>query len=62
MDHAVRGFHIGGCDFCSDPDPTTGQAYIDVLAENGWNDYFATESVRGDPKTPFGVMTQHVLL
>ena len=44
------------------PDPTMGQAYIDVLAENGWNDYFATESIHGAPKTPFDVMTQHVLL
>ena len=44
------------------PDPTMGQAYIDVLSENGWNDYFATESIHGAPKTPFDVMTQHVLL
>ena len=36
--------------------------YIDVLSENGWNDYFATESIHGAPKTPFAVKTQHVLL
>lgn len=44
------------------PDPSMGQAYIDVLAENGWNDYFDTDSIHGAPKTPFDVMTQHVLL
>ena len=44
------------------PDEATGDAYLSVLAENGWNEYFETDSVRGDPKTPFDVMTQHVLL
>ncbi len=44
------------------PSPELGDAYLDVLGENGWNDYFETESLRGAPKTPFDVMTRHVLL
>ena len=44
------------------PNAEMGDAYLSVLAENGWNDYFETDSVRGDPKTPFDVMTQHVLI
>lgn len=39
-----------------------GDAYLSVLNDNGWNDYFETESLRGAPKTPFDVMTRHVLL
>ncbi|MFO1344019.1 DUF6616 family protein [Casimicrobium huifangae] len=39
-----------------------GDAYLQVLAENGWNDYFDTESLRGEPKTPFDVMTRHVMV
>ena len=39
-----------------------GDAYLAVLNENGWNEYFETQSLRGDAKTPFDVMTQHVLL
>ncbi len=42
--------------------PELGDAYLDVLAQNGWDDYFETESLRGEPKTPFDVMTRHVLL
>jgi len=44
------------------PNPDMGDAYLEVLAENGWNDYFDTVSVRGEPKTPFDVMTRHVLV
>ena len=44
------------------PNPDMGDAYLEVLAENGWNDYFETISVRGEPKTPFDVMTRHVLV
>jgi hypothetical protein len=44
------------------PSPDMGDAYLSVLAENGWNDYFDTVSVRGEPKTPFDVMTRHVLV
>jgi hypothetical protein len=36
--------------------------YLAILEENGWNDYFNTESIRGDPKTPFDVLTQHVTI
>ena len=42
--------------------PELGDAYLDVLNENGWNEYFETEILRGAPKTPFDVMTRHVLL
>ena len=44
------------------PTAEMGEAYLRVLNENGWNEYFETESLRGDAKTPFDVMTQHVLL
>jgi haloalkane dehalogenase len=44
------------------PDPAMVDAYLDVLNETGWNDYFATESLTGVPKSPFDVMTRHVLL
>jgi hypothetical protein len=37
-------------------------AYLSVLADNGWNDYFDTETICGEPKTPFDVMTRHVLV
>jgi hypothetical protein len=36
--------------------------YRSILSENGWDDYFKTVSLRGDPKTPFDVLTQHVTL
>jgi haloalkane dehalogenase len=36
--------------------------YRSILAENGWDEYFTTTSLRGDPKTPFDVLTQHVTL
>ncbi len=36
--------------------------YLSILNDNGWNDYFVTESLRGDPKTPFDVLTQHVTI
>lgn len=36
--------------------------YVSILAESGWNEYFTTVSLRGDPKTPFDVLTQHVTL
>lgn len=39
-----------------------GDAYLQVLAENGWNEYFETESLRGEPKTPLDVMTRHVMV
>lgn len=44
------------------PTAEMGDAYLAVLNENGWNEYFETQSLRGDAKTPFDVMTQHVLL
>jgi hypothetical protein len=39
-----------------------GEQYRAILAENGWDDYFETRSIRGDAKTPFDVLTQHVTL
>jgi hypothetical protein len=44
------------------PNRDMGAKYLAILAENGWNDYFETESLYGDTKTPFDVLTQHVTL
>ncbi len=44
------------------PDEAMGKHYLAVLADHQWNDYFATESFYGAPKTPFDVMTKHVML
>jgi len=50
--------------FCVWRFPSTEECdiYLEVLSANGWNDYFDTVSVQGEPKTPFDVMTRHVLI
>ncbi len=57
---SAERFHF----FCVWRFPTheMSDTYLSILADNGWNDYFDTISVKGAPKTPFDVMTQHVLL
>jgi hypothetical protein len=42
------------------PNREMGAKYLSILEENDWNEYFETESIYGDPKTPFDVLTQHV--
>jgi hypothetical protein len=44
------------------PNEAMSEQYLSVLAEHQWNDYFETESFYGAPKTPFDVMTKHVML
>jgi hypothetical protein len=42
--------------------PEQAQAYAKTLREHRWETYFTNLQVVGAPKTPFDVLTKHVML
>jgi hypothetical protein len=42
--------------------PEQSAAYARALADHGWHNYFESIEITGAPKTPFDVLTKHVML
>jgi hypothetical protein len=57
MDNGERFFSVWRF-----PDRASAERYSQVLEQEGWNDYFESDTLIGTIQTPMGVFTRHITL